>query len=117
MLTEFQKRRVVFLFGCIGARLGLVYLAKSVNNTWLKLMGIISLIVGLGFLVTYLFKLRKKGIMGNEIWWDSLRPFHSFTYLTFGYLALMGINQHAWKLLLLDVTVALGAYTIHYSLV
>jgi hypothetical protein len=116
-LTNLQKRMLYFLIGCIGTRLFFVYLAKTFNETKLKIMGIFALIIGFGFLIIYLFGLRESGpeTMGDKIWWNDIRPFHALTYLTFAYLAIIGDTVNAWKVLLLDVIVGLGVFLIHHS--
>jgi hypothetical protein len=113
-LTKMQKRMLIFFIGCIGARLLFVYLAFKLPLFWLKIMGMIAIIISMGFLMTFIFDLRNTGIMGDKVWWNSLRPFHSVTYLIFGILAIKGIQNEAWKILLLDVSVGLGAFLIHY---
>lgn len=117
MLTNLQKRYLLFLIFCIGSRVAFVFLAKYLNLLGLKIMGIIAGLIGIGFLMVFFFKLRETGreTFGTKIWWDALRPFHALTYLTFAYLAIKGIQEHAWKVLLLDVLVGLGAFLIHHS--
>ena len=115
-LTKLQKRMLMFLIGCIGIRLLFVYLAIKLPLFWLKVMGVIGIMIAIGFLVIFIFGLRKTGpeTMGDKIWWNSLRPFHAITYLIFGILAIKGIQSEAWKFLLLDVSVGLGAFLIHH---
>jgi hypothetical protein len=118
MLSKLQKRILLFLIGCIGVRLLFVYLAYKASPLILKIFGIIAIIIGLGFASIYLFGWRQTGpeTMGDKIWWNSLRPFHAITYITFGILALNGYSEVAWKILLLDVSVGLGAFIIHHTL-
>lgn len=118
MLTTLEKRILLFLIGCIGVRLLFVYFAYKASPQILKIFGAIGIIIGLGFASIYLFGWRKTGAetMGDKIWWNSLRPFHALTYLTFGFLALTGHSEIAWKILLLDVSVGLGAFIIHHTL-
>ena len=117
VLTNLQKRMVYFLIGCIGTRLFIVYLAKTLNENLLKILGFIAFIIACGFLTIYLFGLRESGpeTMGDKIWWNDIRPFHALTYFTFAYLAIMGDRDNAWKVLLLDVIVGLGVFIIHHS--
>ncbi len=106
----------LFLIGCMGTRFLLVYLAKNSSLLILKIMGLISIIISIGFISIYLFGLRKTGVEtgGQLIWWNSLRPFHSLTYAVFAYMALTGMQQHAWKVLLIDVIFGLIAFLIHH---
>jgi hypothetical protein len=116
MNKALQKRFLLFLIGCIGARFLFVYLAKIASLTFLKVMGIIALIISIGFISIYLFGLRKTGLEtgGQIIWWNSLRPFHALTYAIFAYMALYGMQNHAWKVLLIDVIFGLAAFLIHH---
>ena len=112
------KRMLMFLIGCMGARLLFVFLAYKLPINWFRLMGVIAIIIGLGFLTIYWFGLRKTGpeTMGETIWWNSLRPFHALTYLTFGIMAIMGKQTYAWIILLIDLLVGLTAFLIHHKL-
>ncbi len=116
-LTKLQKRFLLFLIGCMGARLFLVYMAYKLPLFWLKIMGVFAILLAIGFLTIFWFGLRKYGqeTMGDKIWWNSLRPFHALTYLTFGIMALMGIQKYAWMVLLFDLLVGLIAFIIHHT--
>jgi hypothetical protein len=116
-LTKLQKRFLLFLIGCMGARLFLVYMAYKLPLFWLKIMGVFAILLAIGFLTIFWFGLRKYGqeTMGDKIWWNSLRPFHALMYLTFGIMALMSIQKYAWIILLVDVLVGLIAFIIHHT--
>ena len=116
MNKALQKRFLLFLIGCMGARFLLVFLAKIASITFLKVMGVIALIISIGFISIYLFGLRKTGLEtgGEIIWWNSLRPFHALTYAVFGYMALSGMQNHAWKVLLIDLLFGLIAFFIQH---
>ena len=118
-LTDVQKRMVLFLTLCMGSRLGLVFLAKLTTSVRvLQVMGVVALCVSLGFLLIFVFKLRETGreTYGAKIWWNSLRPFHAFTYALFAYFALVGPSHHAWKVLLVDVLVGLLGFVYHHGI-
>ena len=117
MISNFQKRILLFLLGCIVVRLLFVYVAYTINPKYLKFLGVLAIIVSIGFMTIYLFGLRKSGpeTMGQPIWWNNLRPFHSAMYFIFGILAILGIQKYAWMFLLVDVLVGLTAFIIHHS--
>ncbi len=117
-LSKLQKRFLLFLIGCMGVRLLLVYIAYKLPLFWLKIMGIFGIILSIGFFTIFWFGLRKYGqeTMGDKIWWNSLRPFHGLTYLIFGILALMSIQKYAWMILLFDLLVGLTAFIIHHTM-
>ncbi len=114
-MNNIQKRFLLFLIGCIGTRLLLVYIAKNINITLLKYMGYLLLIPALGFFYIYLTNSRKTGaeVFGSKIWWNHLRPVHGLFYLLFAYNAIHG-NKNAWIYLFIDVIFGLSAFLIYH---
>ena len=49
-MENIKKRLLLFLIGCIGTRLLLVYFAKTLNPNYVKYLGYISIFIGLGFI-------------------------------------------------------------------
>ena len=60
-MNTIQKRFLLFLGGCIPARLALVGLAKYLPNKYLPYLGYITLLMALGFLYLYFTGSRKVG--------------------------------------------------------
>lgn len=117
MFTKLEKRMLLFLLGCIPARLLVVYAAKTMSISKLVFMAYLSLIPAIGFLVIYFFKLRKTGseTFGEPIWWNDLRPIHAAFYFLFAYTVLVSnVPKEAWKWLLLDVVFGLSAFIAHH---
>lgn len=117
-MNKIQTRFLLFLLGCIGVRIILVYLAKTIPLTSLKYMGYLSLIPALGFLYIYFSGVRKTGaeVFGDEIWWNNLRPIHAALYMLFSYNAIIG-NRSAWVYLFIDVAFGLISFlTYHFLL-
>ncbi len=116
-MNTFQKRFLLFLFGCIGTRLSFSLLAKTLSVSYLPLLGYLALIPAIGFLVIYMFGLRKTGneVFGDTIWWNDLRPIHAMFYGLFAYLAISK-NSNAWIVLLVDTMLGLGAFLRHHAL-
>jgi len=114
-MNNIQKRFIMFICGCIVARLLLVLLAKNVSPTHLRLLGYLSLIPAIGFLIIYFGDLRKTGreVMGNVIWWNELRPVHAIMYILFAVYAITK-KDYAWKVLLLDVCIGLIAFLMYH---
>ena len=114
-MNTLQKRLVLFLVGCIGTRLLLVYIAKNINIKFLKYMGYLSLLPAFGFIYIYLTGTRQTGaeVFGDKIWWNNLRPIHALFYLLFSYNAING-NKNAWIYLLIDVLFGLTSFLIHH---
>ena len=116
-MDTLYKRMLLFLIGCIGSRLLLVYIAKTIHIEYLKYMGYLLLIPAFGFIYIYLTDSRKTGseVFGGKIWWNDLRPIHGLLYLLFSYNAING-NDNAWIYLLIDVTFGLISFIVHHLL-
>jgi len=115
-MNNIKKRLILFLFGCIGTRSLLVYLAKTTNNTFLMYLGYLALLPAIGFFYLYFTGSRKTGpeVFGDKIWWNNLRPIHGLLYSLFAYNAIIG-NTNAWIYLLVDVLLGLTSFLIfHY---
>ena len=116
-MDKLQKRFVLFLIGCIGARVLLAYIAKVIDLEYLPLIGIGALVIGIGFIYIYITGARKTGVEvgGGKIWWNSLRPVHGMIYLVVAYYAI-NKKRVAWKFLAIDVVIGFIAFlTYHYS--
>ncbi len=122
-MNSVQQRFLLFIFVCLGIRFLLVYLAKKLKEfnklVLLKLMGGILLIPAIVFLYSYMnYKSTDKGATGGNVWWNSLRLVHGFTYLLFGIMALSNYKKlysNAWIVLLIDVCIGLFAFLIQYT--
>ena len=114
-MNTLQKRFVLFLVGCIGTRLLLVYIAKNANIKFLKYMGYLLLLPAFGFIYIYLTGIRQTGaeVFGDKIWWNNLRPIHALFYLLFSYNAING-NKNAWIYLFIDVLFGLTSFLTYH---
>ena len=113
-----QKRFLLFMIGCIGARLLIVYIAKYIDIQLLKYMGYIALIPACGFIVIYLTGIRQTGneVFGDKIWWNELRPIHAMLYGMFAYNAING-NKCAWIFLFIDLFVGIISFLAWHGLI
>lgn len=113
-----QKSMLLFLLGCIPARILLAYFASSSNIIVQKSIGIFALGVAIGFFVIYFGNYRKTGVetFGKPIWWNNLRPIHGLLYLSvFAVIWLIpNYKDIAWKLLLLDALIGFVAFLIYH---
>lgn len=114
-MKDIQKRFLLFLIICIGVRFLFVYLAKTLNKKYVKIMAIPALLIGIGFITIFLTDSRKYGVetFGKKIWWNILRPIHGFLYLYFAYLALSE-NDLAYIPLLVDVILGLISFLSYH---
>ena len=115
-MTPLQKRFLLFLGGCIPARLVLTALAKYSSLHYLPYMSIITLPIALGFIYLYLTGQRTTGIetQGAPIWWMPFRIIHGLLYLLFSVLAIMRY-KNAYMILLADTLLGLGLFLHHHT--
>jgi hypothetical protein len=114
-ITNLQKRFLMFLLGCIGTRLLFVYISKNINQNYLPILGWISLIPAIGFILIFLTGARESGaeVFGEKIWWNNLRPVHSLLYGLFAFNAI-NQNPNSWVFLLADVSFGLVSFLTHH---
>lgn len=115
-MNDYYKRLLLFLGGCIPTRIFLMMFAKN-NIDLLQTIGLFTLIPAIGFLYIYTNNKRQIGpeTFGDKIWWNKLRPIHSFFYFMFSVFAL-NKNQNAWIFLLFDVLLGLLSFSyFHYN--
>ena len=113
-MNDYQKKILLFLIVCIGTRTSFVVLAKNININYLPYMGYGAIIISSSLTYIYLTKARKKGLFGDKVWWDSLRPVHAFNYGLFAYLAI-NKSSCSWFPLLVDVIIGLSAFLYHHK--
>ena len=116
-MNTFQKRFLLFLFGCIGVRSLFVIIAKNISLIYLPILGYLALLPAIGFVYIYVSGSRKIGAetFGEKIWWNDLRPIHAVLYFLFGYNAILG-KRIAWIYLLIDVIFGLISFLLfHYK--
>jgi hypothetical protein len=102
-LTPMQKRLLLFLGGCIPARLLLAATAKYLPVYYLPYMGLVTLGIAIGFLYLYFTGKRRVGLetQGAPIWWLRFRIVHGLLYLLFSLMAFMRMKK-AYIVLLID---------------
>lgn len=126
-MFHLSKRLMLFLFGCIPFRLFLSYIIYIFQfhtftyidiNMFINIFALLLLIISLGFIIIFIFKLRKTGLEtgGCEIWWDHLRPIHSILYLMASYYLFERKFNMASLILLLDTLMGLVSFTFYHDL-
>lgn len=84
---------ILYLLICIPLRIIIYTNFKETKN--LRLAAVIAMAFGFGFLYQYIYKKRKKGILGQEVWWDTNRLVYGIIYLIYAYFLLIkGKNYH-----------------------
>lgn len=112
-----MQRHIAFLFGCIPVRLGLAALAASGSRVTLQTLAVFATFVTIGFLVLWVFGLRKTGpeTGGAPIWWDSLRPIHAALWAMVAWSSWSHRQHLAWRILLLDTVIGLTAFLVYHD--
>lgn len=112
-----KKRFALFLFGCIGTRILLAYIAKIVSVDMLPYLGYLAILPAVGFMYIYLTGTRKTGaeVFGEKIWWNDLRPVHALLYSIFAYHAILK-HEYAWIFLAIDVTIGFISFMVYHSM-
>jgi|LauGreDrversion4_1035100.scaffolds.fasta_scaffold176540_2 hypothetical protein len=104
-------RNTLFLFGCIGVRLCIAYVASRLEGRRMQIAGTLALLPVLGWAYIMLVKRRDTGpeVFGGRIWWQHLRIYHALLWTCFAYMA---INRYpnAYIPLLLDTSLGLLAF-------
>jgi hypothetical protein len=114
-MNDLTKRTFLFLFGCIGARLAVVWLAKT-QKKLLPLIAIFAIGVAIGMFGIYLTNSRTTGpeVLGGKIWWNRIRPLHVILWASFA-VAVFSNIEGAWKILAADVLLGLIAFLLQRS--
>ena len=114
-MTPTQKRLLLFLGGCIPARLLLVATAKYLPVYYLPYLGLVTLGIAVGFLYLYFTGKRRVGLetQGAPIWWMRFRILHGLLYLLFSLMAFMRL-KNAYLVILLDTFIGLGLFLRHH---
>lgn len=108
-----NQRIFAFLFGCIGSRSLLTYIAYISNKYYLRYLSYITFIISISFIYLYISNSRQIAFeAGGKVWWTNLRLVHGINYLIFSILAFNG-NKYSYIFLLIDVIIAIIAYILH----
>ena len=114
-MNAMRKRFLLFLLGCIPARLALAWVAKELPLLYLSYLGWLALVVACGFIYLFITGKRATGLEtgGQPIWWKHLRIVHGLLYLWFAYLAIKRVKT-AYKILLADTCIGLLFFIMHH---
>jgi hypothetical protein len=111
--VSFKELFLLFIFGCMGVRLLLVYAAKNISRKYLPIMGYLAALPAFGFAYIYITDGRDNGRFGQKSWWNVLRPVHAVLY---GLFAWSAINKRtdSWKFLFADAILGLISFLIYH---
>tara|TARA_B100000073_G_scaffold335092_1_gene328344 strand:- start:343 stop:690 length:348 start_codon:yes stop_codon:yes gene_type:complete len=109
-----NKRILLFIFGCISARLLLIVITKNIPLKNLPYLSPLFLTMGLGFLYYFLSKKDKGFTFDQKAWWQFLRPIHSILYIVTAYLA-YSKNRKSYLVLTLDLFIGIVFFILHHT--
>jgi hypothetical protein len=109
----FKKLFLLFIVVCMGTRLLMSYIAKSIRGKYLQLMGYLMAVPAFGFAYIYMTGSRNKGRFGQKAWWNDLRPIHAVLYGLFAWNAI-NKRSNSWMFLFADAIFGLISFLIHY---
>jgi hypothetical protein len=113
IINEKCYKTHLFLLGCIGLRLALVFGAykllsspsSGTNESYRKMFSIFTLIIGISFILLWTCGLRQTArestAPNNKVWWNDLRPIHGILWVIFGIMLYNNV-KYAWIVLLFD---------------
>ena len=116
-MNTLQKRFLAFILLCIPSRIIIALIAKSVDQKYLPYLGYLAILPAIGFAYIFIFGKRKRGAetFGQKIWWNHMRPIHSFMFALFAYLAI-NKNKNSHIVLFTDVFIGLVSFLYyHYT--
>lgn len=116
MLNNIQTRFLLFIFGCIGSRLALTVVSAYATGWFLMLLGFVALIPVIGWFYIIFIGKRDTGaeVLGDKIWWKSLRPVHMLLWFCFAWMAIHR-NPMSWIVLLIDTLFGLSAFLVYHG--
>ena len=118
-MNNLQKRFLLFLGLCIPSRLLLTYVSYKIDNKYKIYLGIVTLIIALGFLKIYFFgsetaDSQLKWLGEEKIWWNSLRLIHGFLYLITSIILFLK-NKYSWIVLAIDTLIGLLSFLDNFN--
>jgi hypothetical protein len=110
VVKSMVDRRVVFLVGCIGTRMGAAIVARNMiaNRPIVKEGMILAASAIAAFLLFhFIFGTRKYAFEANGlVWWNNMRPLHAMLLIQFAKWAGED-HPDAWKFLMADAVLGL----------
>ena len=105
------KKLLAFVFGCLGTRTALVFLAKHLRKPYLNWLGAVSFVVGGIFF--YKFATCAKSFDYDRPWFNTMRFVHGVNLTLFA-LATFLYPQEAYLILAFDVLLGAVSFLWNY---
>ena len=115
-MNDFSTSKSISLFMilCIPSRILIALLPLYLNESWLRVLGFLLVVVGIAFMTLFLTNSRLDAVEGGgTTWWKNVRPVHGMLYILAGAVLLNGHRDLASLLLFLDVVVGIAVFANH----
>jgi len=106
---------LAFIFLCIPARIFLAYISRIIPDKYLKIYGILLLLMGLSFLYLFITNSRLNAPeAGGKTWWSQFRILIGFFYITAAIYAFQGNRNLIWVPLAIDIIFGIIIFIMHH---
>lgn len=115
-----QESKDLFVYGCVPSRVILAILPlldfTKKNEKFRNMLSYILMAMGIGFLIIYIFGLRKKGVEtgGRDIWWNNSRPIHGLLFLSSGIFLLNKQYEISSSFIFIDLILGINGWVNNY---
>jgi hypothetical protein len=111
-----NKSIIAFLLLCIPARIAIAIAPNFINDKYIKLYGVLLLLMGLSFVYLFFTNSRLKAPeAGGKTWWAKFRILIGVLHITAAIYALTNNKKLIWIPLAMDIIFGLIIFTIkHY---
>ena len=106
---------LAFIFLCIPARIFLAYISRIIPDKYLKIYGILLLLMGLSFLYLFITNSRLNAPeAGGKTWWSQFRIIIGFFYIAAAVYAFQGKRNLIWIPLAMDIVFGLTIFAYQH---
>ena len=107
---------LAFIFLCIPARIFLAYISRIIPDKYLKIYGILLLLMGLSFLYLFITNSRLNAPeAGGKTWWSQFRILIGFFYITAAVYSFQGKRDLIWIPLAIDIIFGIIIFVMHHK--
>ena len=107
---------LAFIFLCIPARIFLAYISRIIPDKYLKIYGILLLLMGLSFLYLFITNSRLNAPeAGGKTWWSQFRILIGIFYIIAAIYAFQGKRNLIWIPLAIDIIFGIIIFGMHHG--
>tara|TARA_B100000405_G_scaffold87553_1_gene60642 strand:- start:284 stop:658 length:375 start_codon:yes stop_codon:yes gene_type:complete len=115
---ESEQRKLLFIVGCVPARILLAFCPLILNEYLLLSVSVILAIIGFSFLTLFYFDLRLSATEGGgQTWWNKLRQTHGILYVAAGLAIASGKRVATSCILFLDLVIGVVSWLRQHDII